>query len=89
VPAAGEPEKLKLPTPAYLTVWTPRTIAQTFELLTGYGNTNQGCAGVEWRAEGNHPFVSAFLARAQGAAELSGAEYEFGYVLHTALYQRK
>jgi hypothetical protein len=85
----GEPEKIELPTPAYLTVWSPRAAVQTFELLTGYGSTRQNCEGVEWKAKGDHPFVRAFLSRAQGGAEISGTSYEYGYVLRTALYQRK
>lgn len=83
----GEAEKVELPTPAYLTVWSPRATAQTFELLTGYGNMNQSCEGAEWKARGNHPFVRAFLSRAQGGQEISGTSYQYGYVLRTALYR--
>jgi hypothetical protein len=85
----GAAEKIELPTPAYLTVWSPRAATQTFELLTGYGSMSQNCEGVEWKAKGDDPFVRAFLARAQGGAEISGTSYEYGYVLRTALYQRK
>jgi hypothetical protein len=85
----GAAEKVPLPTPAYLTVWTPRSVAPTFELLTGYGNVNQNCAGVEWKAKGNHPFIRAFLSRAQGGEDISGTSYQYGYVLRTALYRRK
>lgn len=84
----GEAEKVELPTPAYLTVWSPRAATQTFELLTGYGNMDQKCDGVEWKANGDHPFVRAFLSRAQGGEEISGTSYQYGYVLRTALYQR-
>lgn len=85
----GAPEKVPLPLPAYLTVWTPRTISPTFELLTGYGNMNQNCTGVEWKAQGEHPLIRAFLSRAMGSDEISGTSYQYGYVLRTALYQRK
>lgn len=84
----GTAEKVELPTPAYLTVWSPRASVQTFELLTGYGNMDQNCEGAEWKARGDHPFVRAFLSRAQGGEEISGTSYEYGYVLHTALYRR-
>ena len=86
---SGTAEKVELPTPAYLTVWSPRAAVQTFELLTGYGSMDQNCEGVEWKATGDHPFVRVFLARAQGGERIGGTSYQFGYVLHTALYQRK
>lgn len=50
---------------------------------------NQNCEGFEWKAKGDHPFVRAFLSRAQGGEEISGTSYQYGYVLRTALYQRK
>lgn len=85
----GEVEQVPLPTPAYLTVWTPHTVSPTFELLTGYGNMHQNCTGVEWKAKGEHPLIRAFLSRAQGSDEISGTGYEYSYVLRTALYRRK
>jgi hypothetical protein len=84
----GKPEKVSLPSPAYLTIWTPRPIAGTFEILTGYGSLNQGCAAVEWQARGRHPLARIFLSRGTEETPVSDTEYESGYVLRSALYQR-
>jgi hypothetical protein len=85
----GKPEKVSLPSPAYLTVWTPRPIAKTFEVLTGYGSMNQECSAVEWQAHGNHPLALIFLSRGNKETPVSDTEYESGYVLRSALYQRE
>ena len=85
----GEPEKLELPTPAYVTVWTPRTVARTFEMLTGYGIRKQVCSAVGWKAEGGDLLVAAFFSRPMDVEETGVAVYEFGYMLRTALNRHK
>jgi hypothetical protein len=73
---------------SYETVWTPRTIAPTFEVLSWGGHQVRDCADPVWRASGSHPLARAFRARPIAGPRVSGVEFATGYVVHGSLYRR-
>jgi hypothetical protein len=80
-PDFGEP-------PFMQTIWTPRGLAATFEVVTFYGHSQQDCRESGWQISGADPLARAFRNRAEGSAEISGTDYYAHYVLRGGLYRR-
>jgi hypothetical protein len=73
---------------SYQTVWTPRTIAPTFEVVSWGGHQARDCERPVWRFSGPHPLAGAFRDRPIAGPRVSGAEFATGYLLHGSLYRR-
>jgi hypothetical protein len=87
---AGEPYAPDFGEPPFMqTIWTPRTSAQTFEIVTFYGHAQQKCGAPEWEISGTGLLAHAFRHRATGGTEISGTDYYAHYVLRGALYRRR
>jgi hypothetical protein len=80
-PDFGEPPFLQ-------TIWTPRTLAATFEIVTFYGHAQQACSAADWQIKGEDRLGRAFRNRAEGGAEVNGTDYYAHYVLRGGLYRR-
>lgn len=50
--------------PIFQTVWPPRPLAETFEVVTFYGHLRQDCGTADWQINGEHQLVKAFPGRA-------------------------
>lgn len=86
---AGSPKPADLgEPPTFQTVWTPGTVARTFEVVTFYGHLRQDCSAADWQIDGEHRLAKAFRKRAMGGLEISGTEYYSNYVLSGGLYRR-
>lgn len=85
----GEPYTPDFGTPPFMqTLWTPRALGQTFEIVTFYGHAQQKCGAPEWEMSGTDLLANAFRHRATGGTEISGTDYYAHYVLRGALYRR-
>jgi hypothetical protein len=80
-PDFGEP-------PFIQTIWTPRPLATTFEIVTFYGHAQQNCTAAAWQIKGEDRLVKAFRNRAGGGAEINGTDYYGHYILRGGLYRR-
>jgi hypothetical protein len=74
--------------PLMQTVWTPRPLAATFEIITFYGHAQQNCGAAGWQITGRGRLAKAFDNRAEGGPEISGTDYYMHYVLRGGLYRR-
>jgi hypothetical protein len=72
---------------SYETVWTPRPVGPSFEVLSWGGHQALECAHPEWRVSGSHPLARAFNARPLSGLGVSGSEFAIGYVVHGSLYR--
>lgn len=85
----GAPRRAAWDAPPNLqTIWTPRTLGRTFEIVTFYGHIQRDCTAGEWELAGDRLFVKAFRSRAKGGTEISGTEHYANYVLCGGLYRR-
>lgn len=80
-PAFGNPPFLQ-------TIWTPRTVDPTFEVVTFYGHVQRKATESSWVISGKNPLVEAFRTRIQGDEGVGGTEYFANYVLRGALFRR-
>lgn len=74
--------------PFLQTIWTPRPVAETFEVITFYGHVQRKATDANWVISGKNPLVEAFRRRIQGGEEVGGTEYFASYVLRGALFRR-
>jgi hypothetical protein len=74
--------------PFIQTIWTPRPLATTFEIVTFYGHAQQDCSAADWQIRGGERLGEAFRNRVEANAEINRTEYYAHYVLRGGLYQR-
>ena len=85
----GEPYTPDFGQPPFLqTIWTPRAVSQTFEIVTFHGHLQRKCADPVWEVGGAGPLAKALRDRAASGPEMSGTDYYAHYVLRGALYRR-
>jgi hypothetical protein len=86
---SGKPYAPDFGKPPFMqTIWTPRTLASTFEIITYYGHAQQECRNPEWRISGASLLANAFRNRPADSKGISATEYYAHYVLRGALYRR-
>ena len=86
---AGAPYLPDFGKPPFMqTVWTPRSLSSTFEIITFYGHAQQDCRAPVWQISGTNLLAEAFRNRAAGVQDISGTDYYAHYVLRGGLYRR-
>lgn len=74
--------------PFLQTIWTPRAVDPTFEVITFFGHVQRKATEAGWKISGKHPLVEAFRRRIQGDEGVGGTEYFANYSLRGALFRR-
>jgi hypothetical protein len=73
--------------PNFQTIWTPRPLGRTFEIVTYFDHIQRDCSAAEWQLKGSNRLVKAFGSRAKGGKRISGTDYYGNYILRGGLYR--